>query len=397
MSYPTLKLKKNEDRRVRAGHLWIFSNEVDTRATPLNSFQPGDVVTILSYSGRPLGSAYINPHSLICARIFSRQPHSALDKSILTARITQALALREQCFEKPYYRLIYSESDLLPGLIVDRFDNALVMQVSTLGMEMHQQAIVDALEEVLHPETIILNNQMKARELEGLETFSHVIKGTLPDALHVEENNARFEIPAIGGQKTGWFYDHRANRLAMRKWVRDKKVLDVFSYMGGWGIQAAVNGARLVNCIDSSEAACAMLKNNAQLNNISEQIEVTNGDAFEALADLKQRNQKYDVIILDPPAFIKRKKDLKQGTVAYQRLNKLAMNILSGNGILISASCSFHLAREQHLKILRTCAQQTDHEIQIIEEGGLGPDHPVHPAIPETSYLSCFTARLLKE
>jgi 23S rRNA (cytosine1962-C5)-methyltransferase len=211
------------------------------------------------------------------------------------------------------------------------------------------------------------------------------------------ENNARFEVPAIGGQKTGWFYDHRMNRLAMQKWIKDKKVLDVFSYMGGWGIQAAVGGARLVNCIDASDTACEMVKNNAQLNHVAEKIQVNNVDAFEALTDLKQRNEKYDVVILDPPAFIKRKKDLKQGTIAYQRLNKLAMNILSESGILISASCSFHLSRDQHLKILRTCAQQSGHQIQIVEEGSLGPDHPVHPAIIETAYLSCFTARLIKE
>ncbi|WP_455222800.1 class I SAM-dependent rRNA methyltransferase [Kaarinaea lacus] len=397
MTYPALKLKKNEDRRVRAGHLWIFSNEVDTRSTPLNRFQPGDVVTIVSASGRPLGSAYINPQSLICARIFSHHTQQALDTTIFTARIRQALSLREQCFNSPYYRLIYSESDLLPGLIVDRFDKTLVMQISTLGMNIHQAVITQALEELLQPATIILNNQTRARELEGLETFSQVIKGESPEVLQVIENNTRFEVPAVGGQKTGWFYDHRMNRLAMQKWVKDKNVLDVFSYMGGWGIQAAVSGARHVHCIDASETACSMLKNNAQLNNVSEQIQVTCADAFEALATLKQRNEKYDVIILDPPAFIKRKKDLKQGTIAYQRLNKLAMHLLSGNGILISASCSFHLSREQHLKILRTCAQQTGHHIQVIEEGGLGPDHPVHPAITETAYLSCFTVRLLKE
>ena len=397
MSYPALKLKKNEDRRVRAGHLWIFSNEVDTRATPLNSFQPGDMATIMSNSGRPLGSAYVNPHSLICARIFSHDTRQSLDAAFFAARIKQALGLREQCFDKPFYRLVYSESDLLPGLVVDRFDDTLVIQISTLGMDIHQSAITQILDELLQPATIILNNQTRARELEGLDTFTKIIKGTPPEVLQVIENNTRFEVPAQGGQKTGWFYDHRMNRLAMQKWVKDKTVLDVFSYAGGWGIQAAVTGAQHVNCIEASETACSMLRNNAQLNQVSKQIDVTTADAFEALTLLKQNKKKYDVIILDPPAFIKRKKDLKQGTIAYQRLNKLAMQLLSDNGILISASCSFHLSREQHLKILRDCAQQTGQQLQIIEEGGLGPDHPVHPAIIETAYLSCFTARLLQE
>jgi 23S rRNA (cytosine1962-C5)-methyltransferase len=397
MSYPALKLKKNEDRRVRAGHLWIFSNEVDTRATPLNGFQPGEIVTIMSNSGRPLGSAYVNPHSLICARIFSHHTHQALDAGFFAARIKQALCLREQCFEQPYYRLVYSESDLLPGLIVDRFDDTVVIQISTLGMDLHQATIIQALDDLLQPATIILNNQTRARELEGLELFTKVLKGEPPELLQIIENHTRFEVPAVGGQKTGWFYDHRMNRLAMQKWVKDKRVLDVFSYVGGWGIQAAVAGAQSVNCIEASEPACTMLESNARLNQVLEQIQVTTADAFDALTSLKQNNEKYDVIILDPPAFIKRKKDLKQGTIAYQRLNKLAMQLLTDSGILISASCSFHLSREQHLKVMRDCAQQTGHQLQIIEEGGLGPDHPVHPAIIETAYLSCFTARLLLE
>ncbi|WP_455366395.1 class I SAM-dependent rRNA methyltransferase [Kaarinaea lacus] len=390
-------MKKNEDRRVRAGHLWIFSNEIDTKATPLTGFRPGDRVTVISNSGKPLGNAYLNPHSLICARIYSHHKQQDLDAAFFGERIKQALRLRERCFNEPYYRLVYSESDLLPGLIVDRFDDSLVVQISTLGMDIHQDAIAQALDDLMQPTTIILNNETRARALEGLETFTKVIKGQAPQVLKVLENHTNFEVPALGGQKTGWFYDHRMNRFAMQKWVKDKKVLDVFSYAGGWGIQAAIAGAQHVNCIEASDTACAMLKRNAQLNHVSAQIEVTVADAFDALTSLKQHNDKYDVIVLDPPAFIKRKKDLKQGTIAYQRLNKLAMQLLSENGILISASCSFHLSHEQHLRILRTCAQQIGHPLQIVEEGGLGPDHPIHPAIVETAYLSCFTARLLHE
>ncbi|HEY5602744.1 MAG TPA: class I SAM-dependent rRNA methyltransferase [Gammaproteobacteria bacterium] len=397
MAYPTLKLKKNEDRRVLAGHLWIFSNEIDTQSTPLSGFQPGETVTVTSASGRPLANAYVNPHSLICARIFSHHARQALDSALFAARIKQALNLRQYCFQQPYYRLIYSEGDLLPGLVVDRFDNSLVMQISTLGMEVRQKEITEVLDELLQPASIILNNSTRARELEGLETFTQVIKGAAPDQLHVMENNAQFHAPAVGGQKTGWFYDHRMNRLAMRKWVKDKTVLDVFSYAGGWGIQAAVAGARRVQCIESSETACELLRGNAQLNTVADRIHISTADAFEAMTTLKQANEKFDVIVLDPPAFIKRKKDVPQGTIAYQRANKLAMQLLTENGILISASCSFHLSRDQHLKILRTSAREAGRQIQVVEEGGLGPDHPVHPAIPETAYLSCFTVRLLRE
>ena len=397
MSHPTLKLKKNEERRVLAGHLWIFSNEVDTKSTPLSNFHPGETVSVIGNSGRPLANAYVNPHSLICARIFSHHTRQELNKSFFAARINQALSLRQHCFNAPFYRLINSEGDLLPGLVVDRFDDTLVIQISTLGMDARQEIIAQTLDEILQPATIVLNNNTKAREQEGLKTFTEVIKGQPPEFLQVIENDAIFHVPAVGGQKTGWFYDHRMNRLAMRKWVKDKNVLDVFSYVGGWGIQAAMAGAHCVNCIEASETACAMLRSNAQLNHMPDRINITTADAFDALTTMKQRKEKYDVIILDPPAFIKRKKDLKQGTIAYQRLNKLAMELVSSNGMLISASCSFHLSREQHLKILRTSAQQSGHPLQIVEEGGLGPDHPVHPAIAETAYLSCFTVRLLQE
>lgn len=397
MSYPKLKLKKNEDRRILAGHLWIFSNEIDTKSTPLNGFEPGETVTVTSQNDRPLANAYINPHSLISARVFSHSPKQALDNKLITARINQALSLRQECFAEPYYRMIYSEGDLLPGVIVDRFNDTLVLQISTLGMEAHQSEIVQALKEVIQPATIILNNNTSARKQEGLETYTKVIEGNAPDTIQVIENNARFHVPAIGGQKTGWFYDHRANRQTMQAWVKDKQVLDVFSYAGGWGIQAALAGAEQVHCIEASESACELIQTNAELNGVNEKLSISTSDAFDALAALKQKSKKFDVIILDPPAFIKRKKDLKQGTIAYQRLNKLAMQLLPENGILISASCSFHLSREQHLKILRTSAQQTGHQLQIVEQGGLGPDHPIHPAIPETAYLSCFTVRLLRE
>ena len=396
MSYPKLKLKKNEDRRILAGHLWVFSNEVDTKSTPLNKFEPGEIVTVTSQNDRPLANAYINPHSLISARVFSHSVKQALDNKLITARISQALSLRQECFAEPYYRMIYSEGDLLPGVIVDRYNDTLVLQVSTLGMEVHQDDIVQALKEVVQPATIILNNNTSARKQEGMETYSKVIEGDAPDTIQIDENNARFHVPAMGGQKTGWFYDHRANRQAMQTWVKEKQVLDVFSYAGGWGIQAALAGASQVHCIETSETACELILANAELNGVNEKLSIGTADAFEALAALKQEGKKFDVIILDPPAFIKRKKDLKQGTIAYQRLNKLAMQLLPVNGILISASCSFHLSREQHLKILRTSAQQTGYQLQIVEQGGLGPDHPIHPAIAETAYLSCFTVRLLR-
>lgn len=396
MTFPVLKLKKNECRRLRIGHLWVFSNEVDTKATPLNSFTPGETVTVTSSTGEKLGNAYINPHALICARLFSRNPRHQLDEIFLQKQIQNALALRQDYFTEPYYRLIYSESDFLPGLIVDRFDNTLVLQTSTLGMDLIQNRIIEALDTTVEPENIIVKNDLGSRKLESLDSMVEVVKGEPGNNLQVLENNTRFEFSALHGQKTGWFYDHRANRHSMQNWVQDKKVLDVFSYVGAWGIQAAVAGAAEVHFIESSASACQFIESNASLNNISDKSTIIQHDAFDALSSLKESGQSFDVIVLDPPAFIKRKKDIKQGSAAYQRLNKLALQLLENNGILISASCSFHFPRNEHLKILRNAAYKNKIRLQIVEENKYAPDHPIHPAIPETDYLSCFTLRKLK-
>jgi len=397
MTFPILKLKKNECRRLRTGHLWIFSNEVDTAVTPLSNFTAGDTVSVVAHNGDKIGSAFINPHALICARIYSHKNQQQLDNKFLQRQILSALQLRQAYFSQPYYRLIYGESDFLPGLIVDRFDNSIVVQTSTLGMDRLQSVIIEALDAVINPEAIIVKNDLGARKLESLESIVEVAKGNPGNTLKVLENNAQFEFSSLSGQKTGWFYDHRMNRKAMQQWVNNKNVLDIFSYVGGWGIQAAVAGARQVTCVESSSNACEFLQSNAQLNSVANAVNIMQQDAFEAMAELKNAGQTFDIIILDPPAFIKRKKDIKQGTVAYQRLNKLAMQLLSENGILISASCSFHFPRSEHLRILRNTASKLGYRLQIMEENKYTPDHPIHPAIPETDYLTCFTLRCSRE
>jgi len=397
MAYPVLKLKKNECRRLRAGHLWVFSNEIDTHATPLSGFTPGETVTVTSHTGEKLGNAYINPHALICARLFSHLSHQSLDSEFLHKQIQNALRLRNDYFAQPFYRLVYGESDFLPGLIVDRFHNALVVQTSTLAMDLHQSAIIEALDAVINPDVIIVKNDLGARSLESLDSFVEVVKGNPGDTLSVVENDAQFEFSSLQGQKTGWFYDHRMNRRAMQSWAKDRNTLDVFSYLGGWGIQAAIAGARQVTCVDSSAAACDLLQSNAELNKVSESINIIRQDAFDALSTLNESSEKFDMIILDPPAFIKRKKDIKQGAAAYQRLNKLALRLLSENGILISASCSFHFPRNEHLKVLRNAAYKTGLRLQIVGENKYAPDHPVHPSISETDYLTCFTLRASRE
>ncbi len=390
-----LRLNKNEDHRLRAGHVWVFSNEVDNRVTPLTQFEPGQPVLIEDVSGHPLGTGYVNPGTLISARLVSRDPKYVLDQSLITHRLNIALSLREKLFDKPYYRLAFGDSDGLPGLIVDRYGDLVVAQITTAGMERVKNEIVAALEKVIKPRAILWRNDSPSRELEGLNRYVEPALGDVPEMATVEENGARFEAPLTTGQKTGWFYDQRLNRERLRHYVRGAKVLDVFSYLGAFGVQAAIAGAESVICVDSSQKSPEWIQRNAELNNVAGKVSVQRDDAFEVLRRLRAERQRFDVVILDPPAFIKRKKDIKEGTLAYQRLNQMAMQVLAKDGILVSCSCSYHLHRDSLRDVLLKASRHLDRFMEIVEEGHQGPDHPVHPAIPETGYLKVFFSRVL--
>lgn len=392
---PPLKLKKNEERRLRGGHLWVYSNEVDIQATPLKGFEAGDPVEIQAHNGRPLGIGYVNPHALLCARLVSRDLERPLDRSLITHRLKIALAMRERLFPRPYYRLVYGESDGLPGLAVDRFGDSVVVQLTTAGMERLREEVVAALEKVLKPAAIILRNDISSRKAEGLESYVETVLGETPEFLSLKENGVRFQVPAESGQKTGWFYDQRENRARLGRYVKGARVLDLFSYSGGWGVQAAAFGAEKVLCVDTSLPALEQLGENAALNGLEDRVEALHGDVFDALKMLKAENERFDVIVCDPPAFIKRKKDVKEGLAAYQRVNQMAIQLLERDAVLVSASCSFHLKRENLLHAVASGAHHLGRQVQILEQGQQGADHPIHPHIPETEYIKAYYARVL--
>ncbi len=389
----TLRLGKNEERRLRGGHLWIYSNEIDAKRSPLKAFTPGQQVVVESQQGAVLGVAYINPQSLICARLL-HSSNQAFGQQQIEARIKQALTLREQFFNAPCYRLVYGESDWLPGLVVDRFGDHLCVQFNTAGMEAMRDSVIKALINVLSPKSILLRNDSAMRVLEGLPEEVFCIYGTSPADVELEENGVRFMAPLASGQKTGWFYDQRPNRAWLRDIVQDKRVLDVFSYVGSFGVQAAVFGASEVWCNDASELALEKAHDNAALNKVGDKLNTLHGDAFDALKQLQADKQMFDVVIVDPPAFIKRKKDQKQGIQAYRRINELAMRLLKPGGYLLSASCSMHMPREELLDIIRAASRQVNRNAQVLCEGMQGTDHPVHPAIPETRYLKAVLSRI---
>ncbi|MCE9664120.1 class I SAM-dependent rRNA methyltransferase [Halomonas sp. M5N1S17] len=392
-----LRLKKNADRRLKAGHLWLYSNEIDIEATPLKGMEPGAQVIVEAANGKAMGVAYVNPNSLISARVVSRDPNMRLDRSLLVHRFNQALALRERLYAKPFYRLVHGEGDLLPGLVIDRFDDVLVVQLNTLGMERLGEEVVAALDKVLSPRVIVFKNDSSGRRQEQLERQVEVVKGELSGPVLMEENGVRFSVPVLDGQKTGWFYDHRANRAWLNGLVAGKRVLDVFSYVGGWGVQAAANGASEVLCIDSSAQALESVAENAALNGLQEQVAVGEGDAFEALAALKADGEQFDVIVLDPPAFIRKRKDIPNGERAYGKLNREAMRLLGRDGLLLSASCSMHLAPERLMEVVRGAVRHQDRHGQVVFQGHQGSDHPVHPAIPETAYLKALGVRVFRD
>ncbi len=393
-TFAPLHVRKNEDRRLRQGHPWVFSNEIDTKKTPLAAFEPGQPVSIVDYQGKAIGTGYVNPNSLIAARIVSRDPKHPFSPSLIVHKLKVALSLRQRLYAEPYYRWVFGEGDGLPGLVIDRFDDVAVVQITTAGMEAIVGAILEAVDKVIHPKVIYLRNDSPMRTLEGLELSTEVAKGELPDVIEIPEEGVRFSVPLKGGQKTGWFYDQRDNRNNLQRYVKDARVLDVFSYVGGWGIRAAKAGAKSVTCIDQSATAIDFVRQNAQLNGVADSVETIEADAFEALKDLREQRERFDTIIVDPPAFIKRKKDAKKGIEAYRRINQMAMQVLGKDGFLISCSCSHHLRDGMLEQQLNLASRHVDRTLQIIARGAQSSDHPIIPAIPETQYLRAIYSRV---
>ena len=400
MSIPVLKLKRGEDRRLRAGHLWIFSNEIDTAATPLTAFEPGAPVQVLSDRDQFLGFAYVNPRTLIAARIVSRDPAYPLDGSLIVHRLRVALALRERLYREPYYRLVFGESDGLPGLVLDRYGDVVVAQSGTAGVEILRADIEAAIVKVVNAKTIVWKNDSGARELEGLESRVGVWADgawtAAPETVTVREQGIEYVAPLKDGQKTGWFYDQAANRERLRRYLpAGARVLDVCSYVGAWAVSALKGGAASATCVDSSASALEFVARNARANGV--EVQAIKEDAFDALKSLQESGTRFDVIILDPPAFAKRKKDAPQAQAAYRKLNQLALPLIERDGLLVSCSCSYHMGAEELLSAIQGAARHSSRFVQVLEQGGQSPDHPVHPAIPETRYLKSFFCRVTRE
>lgn len=393
--YPVLFLKRGEGARLRAGHLWVFSNEVDVQRSPLNGFTSGELCVIVDSQQQALGIGYINPNALICARLIVRGIEHPVDRSLFVHRLKIALGLRQRLYAEPYYRLVYGESDGMPGLVLDRYGDVIVGQTTTAGMERLRDDIAAAVLKVLKPMTLVWKNDTGARAMESLPEYSDIAFGELSKPVIAREGGLDFQIDPINGQKTGWFYDQRANRDQLAPFVVGKRVLDMFSYLGGWGLRAAAMGASEVVCVDASASAVEAITRNAAMNGLSDRVTARKADAFEELKRLRELRERFDVVILDPPAFVKRKKDFVEGRLAYRRINEMAMQLLSKDGILVTCSCSYHMSRTTLLEAVQQSARHLDRQVQVLMQLQQAPDHPVHPAIIETDYLKGFICRVL--
>jgi 23S rRNA (cytosine1962-C5)-methyltransferase len=389
----TLSLKPREDKRLRAGHLWVYSNEIATDEK-FRTLTPGALCRVVDSRGKPLGVGYVNPRTLLAVRLLTGNADAVIDRDWFVRRLQAALQLRARLYPTPHYRLVYGESDGLPGLVVDRYGEVLVAQLGTAGMENLKSPLLEALHEVLKPAGIVLRNDIGARELEGLPREVEFI-GAVPDEIEIDEGGVRFTVPLKTGQKTGWFFDQRDNRDRLARYARGARVLDVFSYVGGWAVRAAAFGARSISCLDSSQPALDCAQRNAQANGFA--LEAIRDEALDGLKALRAAGRQFDLVVVDPPALIKRKKDIEAGTEHYAALNRVALHLLGADGVLISCSCSHHLEASELQRILLREARTAGRRLQILEQGGQGPDHPVHPAIPETRYLKAFYCRALQQ
>lgn len=394
MTLSPLYLKNKEDRHLKAGHLWVYSNQIDAARSPLKQYTPGELVTVLNHQESVLGVGYINPHTLLCTRLLSRHTEN-ITVDFFIDRMQQAFTFREQLFAAPYYRVVYGESDGLPGLIVDRFGDYYVCEVNTAGMEQLTSLWMEALITVMKPTGILLKNDTGSRELEALPCYQKVAYGDIPERILITENAVNFHVNLLESQKTGWYYDQRDNRVRLNRYCRDQSVLDVYSYTGSFGMYAAKYGARHVTCIESSAPSCHLIQDNAYLNHSADRVSIMETDAVLGMKQLWTEGRRFDVVLIDPPAFIKKRKDIKAGLTKYFQVNGLAARLVNTGGILITSSCSMHLSREDLINILKNVALQQKRSLQILEHGYQGIDHPINPFIPETEYLTTIVARLV--
>jgi 23S rRNA (cytosine1962-C5)-methyltransferase len=390
---PSVTLLTGRHRRAEGGHPWIYSNELrmDLAAKAL---APGSLVTVRRADDSALGVAMFNPRTLIAARLLDRDAARPIGRRFFARRLDRALQLRERLFGEPYYRLVHAEADGLPGLVVDRFGTVLVAQSNTAGMSILEPLVLDALGDLVRPQAIVLRNDSPARALEGLPSETGVARGALDGPVAVHENSAVFRADLLAGQKTGWFFDQRDNRRFVGALARGARVLDLYCFTGGFAVQAARGGAAAVLGIDRSEPALALATEAAERNRVADTCSFRRGEAFGEATRLAAAGERFDIVIADPPAFAKSRKEVPVALRGYRKLARLAASVTAAGGILFLASCSFNVGEAEFAEAVRRGLADAGRGGRILRAAGADADHPVHPALPETAYLKTLTLAL---
>ncbi|MCF0134439.1 MAG: class I SAM-dependent rRNA methyltransferase [Blautia sp.] len=392
-------LKKGEGRLLKSGGLWIFDNEI---ASVAGSFENGDVVLVRDFDGYPLGRGFINTNSRIRIRVMTRNLNQEIDEEFLKMRVRNAWNYRKNTVDTGSCRVIFGEADFLPGLVVDKYEDVLVVQALALGIDKMKEKIVDLLKQVLLDDGIAIRgvyerSDTRERKKEGLQTVKGFIGEPFDTNVEITENGVKYLVDVKDGQKTGFFLDQKYNRLAIQKLCKGKKVLDCFTHMGTFALNAGIAGAAEVTGLDISEYAVSQARDNAQRNGLAETVHFRASDVFDELPKLYEAGQQYDLVILDPPAFTKSKDTIKQAMKGYREINMKGMKLVKDGGYLATCSCSHYMDYENFTKVIKQAAQSVHKRLRQVEFRTQSPDHPILWAADESYYLKFYIFQVCEE
>jgi len=385
-TYPTIKIERGHDRRQKAGTPWLYSNELRMDAAA-KMLPAGSIVRLMSPTGKIVGVAHFNPHSLIAARLLTRNKDAVVDRTFVERRIARALAVRERLYARPFYRLVHAEGDGLPGLVVDRYGELLVVQLNTAGMVAMTDEVVAALQSVVRPASILARNDSPGRAMEGLAEETQTLHGKAPGRVQVEENGLSFVTEPASAQKTGWYFDQSMNRAFAARLAHDARVLDLYSYAGGFALTCLAGGARSALAVDRSATALELARASADVQGVGQRLATRNGDVFPIIQELTEAKARFDLVIADPPAFVRAKKDLAVGLRGYRKLGREAAGLVAEAGFFAMACCSHNVSSEAFAGEVTAGIRAAGRGARLLHQAGAAPDHPIHPALPETAYL----------
>ena len=399
MSLAVVTLKKGEGRFLKSGGMWIFDNEI---ANIMGSFVNGDIVLVHDFDGYPMGKGFINTNSRIVIRMLTRDEHRRIDDEFMEKRVRDAWEYRRKVVDTGCCRVIFGEADFLPGLVVDKFSDVLVVQSLALGIDKWKEKIVELLKKILAEDGIIIRgvyerSDVKVRRQEGMEFRKGFIGPAFEMPVFIQENGVRYEVDVKDGQKTGFFLDQKYNRLAIQKLCRGAKVLDCFTHTGSFALNAGIAGASSVTGVDASELAVEQARRNAKLNGLEDTVKFICRDVFELLPELEAQDEKFDVVILDPPAFTKSRNSIKNAVKGYREINLRAMKLVKDGGFLATCSCSHFMDYELFTQTIGQAAKNVHKRLRQVEFRTQAPDHPILWAADESYYLKFYIFQVCSE